>query len=318
LNKIGSEVLCQIDSSSLRHTLSRPKSSPTVSEPFEEEKMIKIYREFPSEVKFLFLQTIVKPEHHYESLSLPISVNVMIIKVQWVCSLLSQILELDNDNFVVEVMLGFLLTFFMSESSQSVCISFDRFIADNMHQQLVNFNSLRHFRYYTHLLRMFLESNKTEFPETAFISTESKRITMLIFINNIMSRVHSLIFGTDLPRVQEEMKRFLQPNPESRVGDWMLFIQYIVIWVYGYQEGPYLLPVFLTPKVLSLEFIIQRIISEIEHFLKTHKASNLKFPFMVGPFVVKTRSCLPHIQAKLSDLGLHSYRGGDMTAPNHI
>jgi hypothetical protein len=66
----------------------------------------------------------------------------MIIEVQWSCSLLSQILGLDNDKFVVEVMMGFLLRFFMSESSQLVCISFEKFIADNMHQQLVNFNSL--------------------------------------------------------------------------------------------------------------------------------------------------------------------------------
>jgi hypothetical protein len=148
----------------------------------------------------------------------------------------------------------------MSESIQSVCIIFDRFITDDMHQQLVNFNSLRHFRYYTHLLRMFLESNKTELPETAFISTECKRITMLIFTNKFMSRVHSLIFGTDLPRVLEEMKRFLQPNPESRVGYWMMFIQSTVIWVYGYQEGPYLLLVFLTPRIFALEFNRQRII----------------------------------------------------------
>jgi hypothetical protein len=186
--------------------------------------MITIYREFPREVKTIFLQTIVKPEHHSESLSLPSNVSVMVIEVQWACSLLSQILGLDNDKFMVEVMLGFLLTFFMSESGESVCVNFDKFIADNMHQQLVNFNSLRHFRYYTHLLRMLLESNKTEFSETAFILTEFKRITMLIFINKIMSRVYILFFSSDLPRILKEMKITLQPNPENRVGDWMLFI----------------------------------------------------------------------------------------------
>jgi len=73
----------------------------------------------------------------------------------------------------------------------------------------------------------------------------------------------------------------------------MMFIKYTMIWVYGYQEGPYLLPVFLNPRIFSLEFIRQRIISETEHFLKAHKASNLKFPFMVGPFVVNNRSYLP-------------------------
>jgi hypothetical protein len=76
-----------------------------------------------------------------------------------------------------------------------------------------------------------------------------------------------------------------------------------MIWVYFYQEGPYLLPVFLTPKIFALEFIRQRIISEIEHFLKAHKASNLKFPFIVGPFVVKNKSCLPRIQAKFKEFG---------------
>jgi hypothetical protein len=70
-----------------------------------------------------------------------------------------------------------------------------------------------------------------------------------------------------------------------------------------------ILPAFLTPRVFALEFIRQRIISEIEHFMKMHKASNLKFPFMVGPFVVKNRSCLPHIQAKLSEFGFTQLQG---------
>jgi hypothetical protein len=98
-------------------------------------------------------------------------------------------LGLDNEKYVVEVMLGFLLNFFQSESSQSVCLSFEGFIADNVHKQLVNCQSLRHFRYYTYLLKMFLETNKIEFLEETFISIECKIITMFIFINKIMSRV---------------------------------------------------------------------------------------------------------------------------------
>ena len=74
--------------------------------------MITVYRECPSKVKTLFLQTIVKPKHRSDSLSLPINVSVMVIEVQLACSILSQILGLDNDKFVVEFMLGFLLTFF--------------------------------------------------------------------------------------------------------------------------------------------------------------------------------------------------------------
>jgi hypothetical protein len=136
-----------------------------VSEPFEEEKLVAVYRECSPEVKALFLKTIIKPEHHSESLSLPMSVSVMVIEVQWACSILCQILGLDNDKYVVEVMLGFLLTIFQSESSQLVNISFDKFIANNVHKQLVNFQSLRNFRYYTYLVKMFLETKKQSSPK---------------------------------------------------------------------------------------------------------------------------------------------------------
>jgi hypothetical protein len=110
-----------------------------VSEPFKEEKIITVYRECSPEVKNLVLQTIVKTEPISESLSLPMNVNIMVIEVQWACSILSQILGLDNDKYVVEVLLDFLLTFFQSESIQSIRIIFEGFIADNIHRQLVNF-----------------------------------------------------------------------------------------------------------------------------------------------------------------------------------
>jgi hypothetical protein len=77
-----------------------------------------------------------------------------------------------------------------------------------------------------------------------------------------MSKFYILIFNTGLPRVLEEMKSSLHPNLENMVGDWVLFMHSTVIWVYGYQEGPYLLPFFLTPRVFSLELIRKRIISE--------------------------------------------------------
>jgi hypothetical protein len=132
---------------------------------------------------------------------------------------------------------------------------------------------------------------------------------MLIFINKIMSRVYNLIFNTGLPRVLKDMKIYLQPNPENIVGDWMLFMHSTVIWVYGCQEAPHLLPVFLTPRLFFLEFMRQRIISETKHFLKMHKASNLKFPFIINPFVVKTRSFLHQIQANLKEFGFAQLQG---------
>jgi hypothetical protein len=67
--------------------------------------------------------------------------------------------------------------------------------------------------------------------------------------------------------------------------------------------------IFLTPKDFSLEFIRHRIISEIENFLKLNKASNLKFPFIIGPFIFKARSCLSHIQANIKEFGFAQLQG---------
>jgi len=144
-------------------------------------------------------------------------------------------------------MLSFFLTFFMSELDLLVRINFDQFIANNIHKQLVNFSSLRHFIYYTYVLKIFIDTNKREFPKVAFISTECKRITLLIFINKVISRVYSLIFNTNLPRVLDDMRSYLQPNTKNKVGYWVLFMHLIVIWVYVFHESPYLLPIFSNP-----------------------------------------------------------------------
>jgi hypothetical protein len=67
--------------------------------------------------------------------------------------------------------------------------------------------------------------------------------------------------------------------------------------------------IFLTPRGFSLDFSRQRIISETKHFLKLRKASNLKFPFIIGPFIVKTRSCLSQIQENLKEFVFAQIQG---------
>jgi hypothetical protein len=67
--------------------------------------------------------------------------------------------------------------------------------------------------------------------------------------------------------------------------------------------------VFLTPMIFSLEFIRQRIISETENFINLCRASNIKFPFVIGPFVVKSRSCLSEVKAKIKDFGFSKIQG---------
>jgi hypothetical protein len=60
LNKQGFEVLCRVENLSIQSTLDIPYSFSIVYELFEEENLIMVYRECPSEFNDLFLRTIVK------------------------------------------------------------------------------------------------------------------------------------------------------------------------------------------------------------------------------------------------------------------
>jgi len=78
--------------------------------------MIRVYRECQPYLKSQFLQKINKLEQMSESLSLPMSINMIVIEVLWVYSILSRILGLYSDKYVIEIILGFIL----NVSSQSL------------------------------------------------------------------------------------------------------------------------------------------------------------------------------------------------------
>ena len=89
MNKQGSEVMRRVESLSIRDSLDILEYFSANYEPFNEEKIIRVYRECPSEIRDMFLQIIIKPEYFSMGLSLSMNVNIMVIEVQWVYSLLS-------------------------------------------------------------------------------------------------------------------------------------------------------------------------------------------------------------------------------------
>ena len=59
----------------------------------------------------------------------------------------------------------------------------------------------------------------------------------------------------------------------------------------------------LTPRVFSMEFIIQKLFVEIEHFLKYKKSTDIKYPWGVGPFTINNKGALPMVEGLLRELG---------------
>ena len=149
-----------------------------------------------------------------------------------------------------------------------------------------------HFKFQSYWVRMFLFFNEEnlQFPEIVFTS-EIKNNTFN-YMNLIMSEVYRVIFQDNLPKVLPQMEEVLQFNPDRRVGEWFLLKDHIIIRVYGFVHEPYILPVYLTPRIFALEFIKKKLIVENEHFLNFRKASDIKFPLKVGPFIVKNKVAL--------------------------
>jgi hypothetical protein len=67
-----------------------------------------------------------------------------------------------------------------------------------------------------------------------------------------MSKAYQIIHNHVPPRIFLECKKLLQLSPKKRVGDWYVFEYYIEIKVYGCQLAPFLLPIFMTPRIFSL------------------------------------------------------------------
>ena len=102
------------------------------------------------------------------------------------------------------------------------------------------------------------------------------------------------------------MKSFLQFSPKKRIRDCLLLEEGIVITVYGFTHEPYILPAFLTPYIFALELIRQKIIVEDEHFINFRKASEIKFPGMVGPFIIKNKDALHVVDILLKYTGFQT------------
>jgi hypothetical protein len=112
------------------------------------------------------------------------------------------------------------------------------------------------------------------------------------FISAFTYQVYLLIYEEKFPRILQELQDCLHPTTENHIGDWFLFKNYIVITVYGLEEKPYRLPIFLTPRIFALEVLRKRFHSYLVHFASRNQASSFKVPITLGPFTVKNKSTI--------------------------
>ena len=59
---------------------------------------------------------------------------------------------------------------------------------------------------------------------------------------------------------------------------------------------------FITPRVFSLDLVRQKLIVENEHFISFKKSLEIKFPWVIGPFIIKNKVALPVVESLLKGM----------------
>ena len=95
------------------------------------------------------------------------------------------------------------------------------------------------------------------------------------------------------------MKNNLHPSPESFIGYWLLYREFIVIRVYGFTGTPSKFPALLNPRNFAFEFIKKILCSDEDNFGALMKCYDVKFPFKIGPFIFKSKTALPIVEKLL-------------------
>ena len=207
--------------------------------------------------------------------------------------MLSQFQGLDIDRFVPKLLMSMLFKIDViqsdSQSPQPPCLKFVEFLAKNIHSHLVNFHNTKHFAFHSYLIRMFLFFNEENLQLPQMVLTAEVNNEFFKYINLLMSKVYKILFQNKFPRVLPQMQRALQFALDRKIWDWFLLEEHTIIRVYDFTHEPYILPPFLTPRFFALEFIRQKLIVENEHFISFKKASEIKFPWVVGPFIIEIK-----------------------------
>ena len=117
MNANGSKRLYRINAHVFKESLGLPASFSQNPDPFIEDGLVRFYKDCILEEKDNLFSKILKPVQSIVGISFSFDDSMCEEYVQSLLSLLGQFLGHENDTFVVEIMLRFLLKIIQSNSS---------------------------------------------------------------------------------------------------------------------------------------------------------------------------------------------------------
>jgi hypothetical protein len=302
MNSEQSQIVCKIDSQTLRETLEYSADFFSTTIPFDEAEIIQIYKKASTEDKEQVYQKLLQTPLTVENPSPPFPSELCLPAIRAAVTLLSQILGLDVNSEVTETMMGF---FLYLDRPGTAPLRFDDYLIKEISFQLANFSKIYHFRYQAYLYALVIHAKREALAIIDPVTFKKWPPTVPFyhawpyaqFIDLIILSIFR-VFNPELSRISKDLREIL--NPEL-IGDWFLAKSFSLVRVFGFTGSPYVLPIFLTTSVFSLEVMRQRISADKEHFTAPtlKRSSWIKYPLTVGNFILKREATLPIIEQVL-------------------
>jgi len=220
--------------------------------------------------------------------------------------MISYVLAFKTSEHIDETILA-LISSFTPGQPPAIKHNYAKFIANKIHDQLLNLDREGVFKYSSYIYHLFLyyQPDCFQFPIKRLDSKGEKRLG--IFWTSIFHEVHnspysycefidmffypnsSLLKRAPPPRLSYDMQKILQLSKNYKIGDWYFYQNHTVIRIYGCELCPYGLPRYVSMILFSLEYYRQFINSDLTHFHSTKKKAQLKFRDQLGPYIMNKK-----------------------------
>jgi hypothetical protein len=210
-----------------------------------------------------------------------------------------------SDQWVDEPILGF-LSIFSTDEKPTTQFDFSSFLADNIHEQFMNFGTEGMFRYSSILayLFVFFQADKFAFsmqkmdadgrPQavtawTSLLKHNSTEYNFKAFIDQFYHPVVSMLGGRPEPRINDEVQRILHLSDNTKTGIGTC-IKIILRSEYtGVSWHLISCPSICPVRIFALEYIRQIMNSDDIHFVSLKKKQQLRIKGQIGSFICNSR-----------------------------
>jgi len=220
---------------------------------------------------------------------------------------------------IVDETIFALISMFSLGQPTAVKHDYATYIANKIHEQFMNLDRQRVFKYTAYIYHLLLYYQSDSFPvflkkldamgerksvifwTLVFYLVQESPYSYYDFIDLFIYPATCLLSTTPPARLSYDMQKILQLSKNYKIGDWYFFQHHTVIRIYGCELCCYRLPRYVPMRLFALEYFRQFINSDLTYFHSTKKKAQLKFKDQLGPFVMNKKEGWQDIDHILSE-----------------